>query len=177
MAKLVRRQAPAIFRVMFPDLPYWPQSPWTALRAFSSAQTFRVEELMHDGHYLIRAELPGLDPDKDIEVTADGKTLTIYAERWPQDGATQLTELRYGPRTRSVRLPARVDAQYITGHYRNGILEISVPMPEAQREGGRIPIENADIPESKETTVPATGTAASRVLGTSIPSSARCGRE
>jgi len=171
MAKLVRRRAPAIFRVMFPGLPDWPQSPRAALRALSSAQTFRVEEVMRDGHYLIRAELPGLDPDKDIEVTVDGKTLTIYAERWQQDEEPQRTEFRYGPFTRSVRLPARVDAQDITARYRNGILEVSVPMPEVQREGSQIPIENADIPGSKETTAPAAGSAAtSRVPGTSIPS-------
>ena len=135
MAKLVRRRASAIFRVLFPDLPDWPPSPRAALRAFSSAQTFRVEELMRDGHYLIRAELPGLDPDKDIEVTVGGKTLTIYAERGQQDEEPQRTEFRYGPRARSVRLPARVDAHDVRARYRNGILEISVPVPEAQREG------------------------------------------
>lgn len=171
MAKLVRRRASAIFRVLFPDLPDWPPSPRAALRAFSSAQTFRVEELMRDGHYLIRAELPGLDPDKDIEVTVGGKTLTIYAERGQQDEEPQRTEFRYGPRARSVRLPARVDAHDVRARYRNGILEISVPVPEAQREGSRIPIEDEDIPESKETTAPAAGSAAtSRVPGTSIPS-------
>jgi hypothetical protein len=61
MAKPVRRQALAILRAMFPDLPDRPQSPWTALLAFSSAQTFRVEELVRDSHYVIRAELSGLD--------------------------------------------------------------------------------------------------------------------
>jgi len=171
MARLVRRWAPALFRVMFADLPGWPPSPRAALRALSAAQSFRVEELMREGRYLIRAELPGLDPDQDIEVTADGTALTIYAERWQQDGEPQRTEFRYGPLTRSVRLPARVGAPDITARYRNGILEVSVPVPEAQREGSRIPIEDEDIPESKETTAPAAGSAAtSRVPGTSIPS-------
>jgi HSP20 family protein len=81
MAKPVRLRAPAVLRAMFPDLPEWPESPRTVLLAFSSAQTFRVEELVRDSHYLIRAELPGLDPAKDIEVTVDGRTLTIRAER------------------------------------------------------------------------------------------------
>ena len=56
MAKPVRRQALAILRAMFPDLPDWPESPRTAPRAFSSAQTFRIEELVRDSHYVIRAE-------------------------------------------------------------------------------------------------------------------------
>jgi HSP20 family protein len=146
MARPVRRRAPAVFRAMLPDLPDWPESPRTALLAFSSAQTFRVEELLRDDHYVIRAELPGLDPAKDIEVTVDGRTLTIHAERCQQDDEPYRTEFRYGPATRSVRLPARVDAQDITARYRNGILEVSVPMPAPKGEGARIPIQNADVP-------------------------------
>ena len=84
MAKPVRRQALA-YSAMFRDLPDWPESPRTALLAFSSAQTFRVEELVRDSHYVIRAELSGLDPANDIEVTVGGRTLTIYAERWQKD--------------------------------------------------------------------------------------------
>ena len=146
MAKPVRLRAPAVLRAMFPDLPDWPESPRTVLMAFSSAQTFRVEELVRDSHYLIRAELPGLDPAKDIEVTVDGRTLTIHAERWQQDDEPRRTEFRYGPATRSVRLPAGVDAHDITARYRMGILEVSIPMPAPKREGTQIPIENADVP-------------------------------
>ena len=146
MAKPVRRQALAILRAMFPDLPDWPESPSTALLAFWSAQTFRVEELVRDGYYVIRAELPGLDPANDIEVTVSGRTLTIYAERWQKDDEPHRTEFRYGPLTRSVRLPARVDSQDITVRYRKGILEVSFPIPAAKPEGSRIPIKNADVP-------------------------------
>ena len=167
MAKPVRRQAPGMLRAMFPDLP---GSPRTAVLAFSSAQTFRVEELVRDNHYVIRAELPGLDPAKDIEVIVDGRTLTIHAERWQQDDEPICTEFRYGSLTRSVRLPARVDAQDITARYREGILEVSYPMPPAEQEGTRIPIETADVPRSNETTKAAAKSAAtSRVPAASIP--------
>jgi HSP20 family protein len=145
MAKPVGRRGPSVLRAVFPDLPDWPESPRTALLAFSSAQTFRVEELVRDNHYVIRAELPGLDPAKDIEVAVDGRTLTIHAER-RQDEEPRHTEFRYGSVTRSVRLPAGVDAQDITARYRNGILEVSIPMPAPKRDGIRIPVENADIP-------------------------------
>ena len=59
MAKPVRHRAPAVFRVMFPDVPDWPESPRTALLAFSSAQTFRVEELVRDNHYVILWDAAG----------------------------------------------------------------------------------------------------------------------
>jgi HSP20 family molecular chaperone IbpA len=39
-----------------------------------------------------------------------------------------------------------VDAHDITARYREGILEVSIPMPAPKQEGTRIPIENADIP-------------------------------
>jgi HSP20 family molecular chaperone IbpA len=136
---------------MLPDPPPgWPESPWAALLAFSSAQTFRVEELVRDGQYVIRAELPGLDPATDIEVTVDGRALTIQADRSRHDDEPRRTEFRYGTVTRSVRLPARVDAHDITARYRDGILEVSMPVPAPKPEGTRIPIENADAPGSAQ---------------------------
>jgi HSP20 family protein len=168
MAKPVRRRAPTVLRAMFPDLPGWSESPRTSLLAFSSAQTFRVEELVRDGHYVIRAELPGLDPATDIEVTLDRMTLRIHAERRQQD-EPYCTEFRYGSATRSVRLPAPVDPHHVTACYRNGILEITVPMPVAQDT--RIPIQNADVPGSGQATEPAVGSAATAPTpGTSIAS-------
>jgi HSP20 family protein len=168
MATPVRRQGK--LRAMFPDLPDWPESPRTAVLAFSSAQTFRVEELVRDNHYVIRAELPGLNPAKDIKVIVDGSTLRIHAERWQQDDEPIRTEFRYGSLTRSVRLPAQVGAPDITARYSEGILEVSFPMPAPQREGTLIPIENADVAGSNQTTKAAAKSAAtSRVPGASIP--------
>jgi HSP20 family protein len=171
MAKPVRRRPPAILRAVFPDLPDWPESPRTALLAFSSAQTFRLEELIRGNDYIIRAELPGLDPAKDIEVTVDGRTLTIHAERRQQDDEPHRTEFRYGSLTRSVSLPVLADVQDITARYRKGILEISIPMPEPEREGARIPIENADVPGSSQATDAAAGSGATSLSpGTSAAS-------
>ena len=147
MAKPARRQVPAALRAMFPDPPPgWPESPWAALLAFSSAQTFRVEELVRDDQYVIRAELPGLDPATDIEVTVEGRTLVIHADRRRDDDEPRRTEFRYGPLTRSVWLPARADVHGITASYRKGILEVSIPVPAPKPEGIRIPIGNADAP-------------------------------
>ncbi len=138
MAKLARPQAPAAF----PDLFDWRDSPWTALLPFSS-QTFRVEDYTQDGHYVIRAELPGLDPDKDIDVTVDDGTLTIHAERREEEQKPHRSEFRYGSLTRSVRLPAKVDAKDVKARYQQGILEVSLPVPEGKPEGTRIAIEKS----------------------------------
>jgi len=144
MAKLPRPQAPAIFRTMFPDLADWLESPWTGPPPFMAAQTFRVEEVAQDDRYVIRAELPGLDPEQDIEVTVDGRTLTIHAERRQEDTGPSRSEFRYGSLTRSVRLPSKVDAKDVTARYEKGVLEVIVPVPEAKPEATRVAIDKAD---------------------------------
>ena len=148
VAKLPRPQAPARFRAVFPDLADWLESPWTGPPPFLTGQVFRLEETIRDNRCVIRAELPGLDPEHDIEVTVDGRILTIRAERRQQDTGPYRSEFRYGSLARAVRLPARVDAADVTARYDKGVLEVSVLVPVVTPEGTRIPIENADaMPE------------------------------
>jgi HSP20 family protein len=149
MGKLPRPQAPASFRAMFADLADWLEPPWTGLPPFPAARTFRVEEVAQDDRYVIRAELPGLDPDKDIEVTVDGRTLTIHAQRRRQEDGPCRSEFRYGSLTRLVRLPARVDAKDVMARYDQGVLEVSVPVREARPESSRVPIEHPAEPGHK----------------------------
>ena len=94
---------------MFPDLADWLEAPWAGPPPFMAGHTFRVEEVAEDDRYVIRAELPGLDPDEDIEVTVEGRNLTIQAERRQEDSGPSRSEFRYGSLARLVRLPTRVD--------------------------------------------------------------------
>jgi HSP20 family protein len=149
MAKLPRPQAPASFRAMFADLADWLEPPWTGLPPFLVARAFRVEEVAQGDRYVIRAELAGLDPDKDIEVTVDGRILTIHAERRHQEDGPCRSEFRYGSLTRLVRLPARVDAKDVTARYDQGVLEVGVPVREARPESSRVTIETQTEPRHK----------------------------
>ena len=144
MARLPRPQAPVRFRAMFPDLADWLESPWTGPPPFLAGQVFRLEEAIRDDRCVIRAELPGLDPENDIEVTVDGRILTIRAERRQEDDRPYRSEFRYGSIARAVRLPARVDAGDVTARYDKGVLEVSVPVRAVKPAGTQIPIENAD---------------------------------
>jgi len=105
----------------------------------------RVEETMRDGTLEIRAELPGIDPDDDVEIDLVDGLLTISAERSDErsesdDGRT-FSEFRYGSFQRSLRVPADTDPSKIAAEYRHGILTITVPMPSASKsETTRIPI-------------------------------------
>jgi HSP20 family molecular chaperone IbpA len=121
----------------FPDLLDWLDSPWSAMMPFGSNTTFRVEDYTDDGTYMIRAELPGVDPEKDVEVTVDAGTLTIRAERREESKQDRHSEFRYGSLTRSVPLPDGADVDKITAKYDKGILEVTVPVPEQAKAGPR----------------------------------------
>src|SRR5258708_12364189 len=116
---------------------------------FAAGQTFRVEEYVEDSRHVIRAELPGLDPDQDIEVTVDDRTLMIHAERREEEKKKKKphrSEFRYGSLTRSVRLPPKADAKDVTARYEKGILEVSPPDPEPPPAAPPVPIQQPSSP-------------------------------
>jgi HSP20 family protein len=82
---------------------------------------------------VIRADLPGIDPGKDVEVTVSHGMLHIQAERRdeekPDEKGYIRRELRYGSLSRSLPLPEGVTGDGITATYKAGVLEIRVPEP------------------------------------------------
>jgi HSP20 family protein len=98
-----------------------------------------TESYFKDGHWIMRFDLPGVDP-KDIEVSVAGETLTIRAsrERRSQQGSgVQQASYRF---EHSVTLPKGVNSDQIKANYQHGVLELSMPAsPEVM--GRRIPVE------------------------------------
>lgn len=121
----------------FPDLLDWLDSPWSAVLPFGPAHAFRVEDYTEDGKYMIRAELPGLDPEKDVEVTVESGMLTIHAERREETKEDRHSEFKYGSLTRSVTLPEGADPDSITATYDQGMLTVTVPVPEEAKPAAR----------------------------------------
>jgi HSP20 family protein len=111
--------------------------------AVQRGHMFRVEDYVKDDRYVVRAELPGMDPEKDVEITVEDGMLTIRAERREEHKEAHRSEFRYGSFSRSVALPDRADTEHITATYDKGILEVSVPVPEAKPKGRRIAITKA----------------------------------
>lgn len=99
----------------------------------------RVEEFREDGALVIRADLPGVDPDKDVAVTVSDGMLHIDAERRAEEKQEEKgylrQEVRYGSLSRSLPLPAGVTEADITAAYKDGVLEVRVPAP--KRETGK----------------------------------------
>jgi HSP20 family protein len=65
-AELARRQSK-----LHPDLLDWLNAPWVPLLPFTAGQTFRSRATVQDGRYVVRAELPGMDPDNDVNIAED----------------------------------------------------------------------------------------------------------
>jgi len=63
--------------------------------------------------------------------------LTIHAERREERTAPHRSEFRYGSMTRSVALPPGADPDKITASYRQGILDVTIPVEAQQKPKGR----------------------------------------
>jgi HSP20 family protein len=125
----------------FMDVFDWLEPPWTILRPAAS-HPMRVEDFVKDGTYVLRAELPGLDPEKDIEVTVSKGVLTISAHRQEETEDKHRSEFHYGAFARSVRLPEGADEDHIRASYDSGILEVVVTFKDqaAEKAPKRVPV-------------------------------------
>ncbi|MFD2352370.1 Hsp20/alpha crystallin family protein [Nonomuraea ferruginea] len=89
-------------RFPFPELLEWVENPMFGFRPFG--QLVRVEDYIADDRYVLRAELPGVDPEEDIEVTVDGGMLHIRAEKTHRATEPHRSEFAYGALSRTVTL-------------------------------------------------------------------------
>src|SRR3954453_8864481 len=107
------------------DMLHWLESgPALALRGFGLAPYVRIEDYMDDGTYVLRAEMPGIDPDKDVSLDIEGDVLTISGERHEEQKDRDRHEFHYGTFTRSVPLPRGVRTEEIKATYVDGVLEV-----------------------------------------------------
>ncbi|MFB7541987.1 Hsp20/alpha crystallin family protein [Streptomyces zaomyceticus] len=122
-----------LFGREFPGLPGW--------RPATAAHSIPVEMSTDGGVCVLRAELPGVDPE-DITVRVDGDVVTVSAELGESTEDRAHSEFRYGSFRRTVRLPAEVPPDGVDASYADGILTLRVPVPEEDTEAGRtIPVK------------------------------------
>jgi HSP20 family molecular chaperone IbpA len=98
----------------------------------------RVEDYMADGLYLLRVELPGQDPDREVMVAATtDRTLRLEAAPVSRGGRS----LRW-----TAQLPPGADTERIEVHRVGEMLEIRVPItsPQAQQRG--VGAETSPVP-------------------------------
>lgn len=100
------------------DLMSWLSSPDTDCE-------IRVEEHDDGDRHVIRADLPGADPGKDVEVTLEDGTMLRLRGRCPADGQT-----RHPSFERFVSCPPGTRAADVTADFADGVLTVSVPTTE-----------------------------------------------
>jgi HSP20 family protein len=83
---------------------------------------------------VVRAEIAGIDPEKELEVSAGAGYLSIRAERSDEVEGKHRSEFRYGSFSRTIELPPRADADDVTAEYANGILTVKVAIKGERQE-------------------------------------------
>ncbi len=125
---------------LVPDLVDWFEAPFITLRPYL-AQPIKVEEYVEGDRYVIRAELAGIDPEKDVEVTVGAGYLMIHAERSDTMQGKHRSEFRYGSFSRSLPLPVNADEEDVKANYHDGILTVSVALKNAEKKASAKKIE------------------------------------
>jgi HSP20 family protein len=93
----------------------------------------RVEEFRDGDMFVVRAEMPGIDPEKDVEISVEEDMLHIQAEKEEKsehkDKDGYRSEFRYGSFSRDLPVPHGTKAEDVKAEYHDGVLDIRVPMP------------------------------------------------
>jgi HSP20 family protein len=91
----------------------------------------RMTEHEDDDDLVITVEMPGLDPERDVELTVSHGLLHIEAQHCDEDTTDEdgyvRRELRYARIIRTLPLPAGVSQADIEAGFENGILTVRVP--------------------------------------------------
>ena len=153
MARLMKRETPVVrpteyaeprdvfgnvdraFERMFDVLPTFVPLGWP-VRRWLTESMIPVDEYYQDGSLVIRAEIPGIDPDKDVELTVTGGMLHIQVERREEENVEEeryvRKEIHQGSFERTLPLPEGVTERDVKATYRDGMLEIVIPKAEIE---------------------------------------------
>jgi HSP20 family protein len=100
----------------------------------------RIEDFHDDDRYIVRAEIPGVDVAKDVDITAKDGYLYLAVVRLEETKEQGHSEFRYGTFHRTVTLPPGTREDTISANYTDGILEITMKVGEPIETGKHIPI-------------------------------------
>lgn len=95
----------------------------------------------------VKVELPGIDPDSDVDIEVDNGVLRISGERREQDekheeGGWVRREMHYGGFERRIALPEGTDADNVRAAYDAGVLDITVPLPAKPKTKVKVEVGN-----------------------------------
>jgi HSP20 family protein len=115
--------------------PIWDERWWPARTVGISTPAVDLYE--EKDEIVAKAELPGIGRD-DIQVNIADHRLTITGEKKKEEEIKEenyyRSERSYGSFTRSVELPADVQAEKAKASFKDGVLEIRLPKTEEAKK-------------------------------------------
>jgi HSP20 family protein len=106
-----------------------------------------IEVAENNGQMQVHADLPGIKPE-DVKVEVTNDSLIIHGERKVEHehklGGAYRSERRYGEFYREIPLPEGVNPDQAKAQFRNGVLEITLPVPEQTSNRRQIAIQSGD---------------------------------
>jgi HSP20 family protein len=122
----------------------WLRLPEMFSTVWEDVVPIRVEEFVEGDELVVRTEMAGIDPDRDVQITLSDHTLHITAERRQEtkteDKKAYRSEFRYGAFSRAVPLPAGASDADVKATHKDGILEVRVPIDRRAADATRIPV-------------------------------------
>ncbi len=115
--------------------------PMTAEAMWSPA----IETFERNGRLVLHAELPGLEPG-NVKVEVVGDELVISGRRKHEEEKRSrgryYSERSYGSFERRIALPEKIDAEDIDATYENGVLEVSLKLPEEKPKSRTVAVRS-----------------------------------
>ena len=105
----------------------------------------RIEEFVDDGTLVVRAELPDVDVDKDVDISVHDGLLHIKAQRSEKSETKEKSfyrsEFRYGAFERTLPLPPGATLDDVKATYETGVLEIRIPTSGPEPRTHKVPVQ------------------------------------
>lgn len=111
----------------FRDLSDGGQRGWTP----------SVDLARRENELVLRADIPGIRPE-DVKIEVEDEVLTVSGEHREEKEETKehymRRERRFGSFSRSMVLPRGVNADDIHASCKDGVLEVTIPVPKAEQK-------------------------------------------
>jgi HSP20 family protein len=114
-----------------------------------------IEVKERSGQLEVCADLPGMSKDDvNVEVTDDAVILRGERkyEHEEDEGGIHRSERRYGQFYRAIPLPEGAEGENAKAQFKDGVLQVMIPMAEQKSHRRQIPVEAGPSTESRSTT-------------------------